>query len=58
MEAGLSSLHAKTDKLDAQLQLTNLEVRTIATKIGLWAAGGAIVGGGLVSMLFRLVMGK
>ncbi len=58
MAADIASSHAKADKLDAKLQLTNLEVRTIATKIGLWAAGGAVIGGGVVSMVFRLLMGK
>ncbi len=58
MEVGISSAHAKADRLDAKLQLTDLRVGVIATKIGIWAAGGAIIGGGLVSVLFRLVVGK
>ncbi len=58
MEADISSVHTKTDRLDAKLQQTDLKVGVIATKIGMWAAGGAILGGGLVSVLFRLVVGK
>ncbi len=58
IDSDLSSLHAKTDRLDAKLQMTDLKVGVIATKIGMWAAGGAILGGGVVSVLFRLVVGK
>lgn len=58
LELSVNSAHAKFDKLDAKLQLTDLNVARIATKIGVWAAGGAILGGGLVSMIFQLILRK
>lgn len=58
LELSVSALHAKIEKLDAKLQLTDLNVARIATKIGVWAAGGAIFGGGVVSMIFQLLLRK
>ncbi len=55
MESDIASAHAKNERLDAKLQLTDLVVAKVATRIGVWATGGAIVGGGLVTMLLKLV---
>ncbi len=55
MEADIASAHAKTEKLDAKLQLTDLVVAKVATRIGVYATGGAIIGGGVVTMLLKLV---
>ncbi len=56
MEFGLSTGITKLDKLDARLQLTDIKVGSIATKIATWAAAGAILGGGIVSMIFQFLL--
>ncbi len=58
METGLIAANAKLDRLDARLQLTDLKVGSIAQKIATWAAAGAILGGGIVSMVFQLLLKK
>ncbi len=57
-EAEVSKVDAKAEKLGSQLQLTNLELKGVATKIGTWATAGAIVGGGLVSMVIKVFFDK
>ncbi len=44
------------EKLDIKTQLTDLVVAKIATKFGVWCTCGAILGGGIVSALFRYVI--
>lgn len=55
VEADIYKVDAKTEKIGAQLQLTNLELKGIATKIGSWAAVGAVLGGGIVSLIVKVV---
>ncbi len=54
LQADMARLDAKTEKLSAQLQLTNLEIKGVATRIGTWATGGAILGGGIISLLIKV----
>jgi len=58
VEADVAKVDAKNEKLGVQLQLTNLELKGVATKIGTWAAAGAILGGGLVSMVIKVFFDK
>lgn len=53
-----SAANLRYEKLDIRIQLTELAIARIATKIGMWAAGGAILGGGIVSMVFQLLIKK
>ena len=54
VEAEVTKVDAKAEKLGAQLQLTNLELKGIATKIGTIAAVGAVVGGGIMSVVIKV----
>ncbi len=57
-EAEVAKVDAKHEKLAIKLELTNLEVKGVATKIGTWATAGAILGGGLVSMVIKIFFDK
>ncbi len=57
-EADIAKVDVKTEKLSVELQLTNLEIKGIATKIGMWATGGAFLGGGIISLLLKLFVNK
>ncbi len=55
IEGDVSSVHTKYDGLDVRLRLTDLSVAKITTKLAMWAAGGAILGGGVVTAILKLV---
>ncbi len=57
-EAEVAKVDAKAEKLGTQLQLTNLELKGIATKVGTWATVGAVLGGGLVSTVIKIFFDK
>lgn len=56
LELAKGASDLRHEKLDVRIQLTELAVAKIATKIGVWAAGGAVLGGGIVSMIFQLLI--
>lgn len=49
-----TEITAKNTRLEERQQLLELKVQTLATKIGIYASLGAFIGGGAMSLIFKL----
>ncbi len=55
IEAAGFRIDSKLETLATQLQVTNLELKGVSTKIASWATVGALVGGGAISILIKVI---